>query len=82
MSNALGVRRNDLRFLGTQGRAIRLRELGLKGIVGQVIQLRRRNEDWPDRDRLGIGSGRRVGFARGRRACVQTGLDKVADQLK
>jgi putative restriction endonuclease len=29
-------------------------ELGLKGIVGQVIQLPRRNEDRPDRDRLAI----------------------------
>jgi putative restriction endonuclease len=27
-------------------------ELGLKGIAGQVIQLRRRTEDRPDRDRL------------------------------
>jgi putative restriction endonuclease len=27
-------------------------ELGLKGIVGQVIQLPRRNEDRPDRGRL------------------------------
>jgi putative restriction endonuclease len=27
-------------------------ELGLKGIVGQVIQLPRRNVDRPDRDRL------------------------------
>jgi hypothetical protein len=29
-------------------------ELGLKGIVGQVIQLPRRNEDHPDRDRLAL----------------------------
>jgi hypothetical protein len=62
--------------------SIRLRELGLKGIVGQVIQLRRLNEDWPDRDRLVIGSGRRSGSPRVDEPCVQTGLDKVADQLK
>jgi putative restriction endonuclease len=29
-------------------------ELGLKGIVGQLIQLPRRNEDRTDRDRLAI----------------------------
>ena len=29
-------------------------ELGLKGIVGQVIDRPRRNEDLPDRDRLAI----------------------------
>ncbi len=29
-------------------------ELGLKGIVGQVIQLPRRSEDRPDRDRLAL----------------------------
>jgi putative restriction endonuclease len=29
-------------------------ELGLKGIVGQVIQLPRRHEDNPDRDRLAL----------------------------
>jgi putative restriction endonuclease len=29
-------------------------ELGLKGIAGQVIQLPRRNEDRPDRDRLAL----------------------------
>jgi putative restriction endonuclease len=29
-------------------------ELGLKGIVGQVIQLPRRGEDRPDRDRLAL----------------------------
>jgi putative restriction endonuclease len=29
-------------------------ELGLKGIVGQVIQLPRRDEDHPDRDRLAL----------------------------
>ena len=29
-------------------------ELGLKGIVGQAIQLPRRNEDRPDRDRLAL----------------------------
>jgi putative restriction endonuclease len=29
-------------------------ELGLKGIIGQVIQPRRRSEDRPDRDRLAI----------------------------
>ena len=29
-------------------------EFGLKGIVGQVIQLPRRSEDRPDRDRLAI----------------------------
>src|ERR1700740_3732915 len=29
-------------------------ELGLKEIVGQVIQLPRRSEDRPDRDRLGL----------------------------
>ena len=29
-------------------------ELGLKGIVGQVIQLPRRREDYPDRDRLSV----------------------------
>jgi putative restriction endonuclease len=29
-------------------------ELGLKGIAGQVIQLPRRSEDHPDRDRLAI----------------------------
>ena len=29
-------------------------ELGLKGIAGEVIQLPRRSEDWPDRDRLAI----------------------------
>ena len=29
-------------------------ELGLKGIVGQVIELPRRSEDRPDRDRLAI----------------------------
>jgi putative restriction endonuclease len=29
-------------------------ELGLKGIVGQVIDRPRRNEDRPDRDRLAI----------------------------
>jgi putative restriction endonuclease len=28
--------------------------LGLKGIVGQVIELPRRNEDRPDRDRLAL----------------------------
>jgi putative restriction endonuclease len=31
-------------------------KLGLKGIVGQVIQLPRRSEDCPDRDRLAYGS--------------------------
>jgi putative restriction endonuclease len=31
-------------------------ELALKGIVGQVIKLPRRNEDRPDRDRLAHGS--------------------------
>ena len=29
-------------------------ELGFKGIVGQAIQLPRRNEDRPDRDRLAL----------------------------
>src|SRR5258706_16115553 len=29
-------------------------ELGLKGIVGQVIQLPRRTEDYPDRERLAL----------------------------
>jgi putative restriction endonuclease len=29
-------------------------ELGFKGIVGQVIQLPRRSEDRPDRDRLAL----------------------------
>jgi len=29
-------------------------ELGLKGIVGEVIQLPRRSEDSPDRDRLAL----------------------------
>jgi putative restriction endonuclease len=29
-------------------------ELGLKGIVGQVIQLPQRSEDRPDRDRLAL----------------------------
>jgi putative restriction endonuclease len=29
-------------------------ELGLKGIVGQVIQTPRRNEDCPDRERLAL----------------------------
>lgn len=29
-------------------------ELGLKGIVGQVIELPRRNQDRPDRDRLAL----------------------------
>ena len=29
-------------------------ELGLKGIVGQVIELPRRSEDRPDRDRLAV----------------------------
>ena len=29
-------------------------ELGLKGIVGQVIQLPRRTGDYPDRDRLAL----------------------------
>ena len=29
-------------------------ELGLKGIVGQAIQLPRRTEDRPDRDRLAL----------------------------
>jgi putative restriction endonuclease len=29
-------------------------ELGLKGIAGTLIQLPRRNEDRPDRDRLAI----------------------------
>ena len=32
-------------------------ELGLKGIVGQVIQLPRRSEDRPDRDRLALRFG-------------------------
>ncbi|HXQ09297.1 MAG TPA: hypothetical protein VN831_31610, partial [Bradyrhizobium sp.] len=29
-------------------------ELGLKGIVGQVIQLPRRTEDYPNRERLAL----------------------------
>jgi putative restriction endonuclease len=29
-------------------------ELGLKGVAGQVIQLLRRSEDRPDRDRLAL----------------------------
>jgi putative restriction endonuclease len=29
-------------------------ELGLKGIAGRVIQMPRRNEDWPDRERLAL----------------------------
>jgi hypothetical protein len=29
-------------------------ELGLRGIVGQVIQLSRRDEDRPDRDHLAL----------------------------
>jgi putative restriction endonuclease len=29
-------------------------ELGLKGIVGQVIEMPRRSEDYPDRDRLAL----------------------------
>jgi putative restriction endonuclease len=43
-------------------------ELGLKGIVGQVIELPRRSEDRPDRDRLALRSSnsrkRPSGFGR------------------
>jgi putative restriction endonuclease len=39
-------------------------ELGLKGIVGQVIQLPRGSEDRPDRDRLALR------FEQFKRACM------------